>query len=141
MKKIDFYDVGNPIIQKDIDDFEAKFNIRLPQNYKKLLLRFNGGITSEDCIYIDGEEGSIGGFYSIKYGNILVEDAVENFHISQELIPSDCIPIGYDGFGNPYCISTNEEDYGKIYCWFFDMGEEEGRLMADSLEEFLGGEI
>ncbi len=53
MKKIEFYDVGNPIIQKDIDDFEAKFNIRLPQNYKKLLLRFNGGIPSEDCIYID----------------------------------------------------------------------------------------
>ncbi|MGV3599375.1 MAG: SMI1/KNR4 family protein [Bacteroidota bacterium] len=141
MKKIEFYDVGNLISPKDIDDFETNFNISLPPNYKKLLLKFNGGVPSDRILISNDEEVSVGGFYSIKYGNILLEDAIKNFQISQQLIPSDCIPIGYDGFGNPYCISTNDEDYGKIYCWFFDMGEEEGRLMADSLEEFLGGEI
>lgn len=141
MKKIDFYEVESPITSDDIINVEERFEIKLPENYKKLLLKFNGGVPSDHIVISDDEEVSIGGFYSIKYGNILLEDAIENFQISQELIPSDCIPIGYDGFGNPYCISTNEVDYGKIYCWFFDMGEEEGRLMAGSLEEFLGVEI
>lgn len=141
MKKLEFYEIEPPITNIDIGNIEERFAIKLPKNYKRLLLKFNGGIPSDYTAYSGGEEVSIGGFYSIKYGEILMEDAIKTFQITEKLIPTDCIPIGYDGFGNPYCISINEEDYGKIYCWFLDMGEEEGRLIADSLEEFLGVEI
>lgn len=141
MKKIEFYDVGNPIIQKDIDDFEAKFNIRLPQNYKKLLLRFNGGIPSEDCIYIEGEEGSIGGFYSLTGNEALLENVIADFQLIEDIIPKNYVPIAYDAFGNPYCISIDKKNYGEIFCWFLDTGDEEGTFVANTLEEFLGGEI
>lgn len=141
MKEITFYDTGSLITNLDIDNFEKKFNIIFPPNYRYLLLKFNGGIPSDDCIYIEGEEGSIGGFYSLKGNDILLENAIQDFQIIEKLIPKEYIPIAYDSFGNPYCIATYEKDYGKIFCWFLDSGDEEGTLIANSLEEFLGGEV
>lgn len=141
MKKIEFTEVEKSIENIDIIEFENKFNIKLPENYKRLMLKFNGGVPLDRVVYSDGDELTIGGFCSIKYGDILLENSIYDYQIREKIIPVGYIPVAYDAFDNTYSISINKIDYGKIYCRYFDTGDDEETLVADSLEEFLGGEF
>lgn len=131
---------------EDIIDFENNFNIKLPEDLKKILLKYNGGVlegnTMEDkFIFINGIKStySFSILYSIKYGTNTMEEAIDIYQITEEHIPREYLPFAEDQGGNPYTISTNEDDYGKIYIWFMDVGEPERVFVANSLEEFFTG--
>ena len=114
---------------KDIETFENENNRVLPENYKKLILKYNGG-------YVENSK-----FFrllnSIKYGNNTVEFIIKIHQILEDNIPKEYLPIASDWSDNEITISLKKgNDYGKIYGFYFDVDRVE--KIADSLEELLG---
>jgi len=105
------------------------------------LLLNNGGTIDKDVVYIEGEslDYSFGTLFSIKYGKNTLENVIDTLQITEQHIPREYIPFATGPGGNPYTISTKEEDYGKIYIWHMDVGEPERVFVANSLEEFFTG--
>lgn len=115
--------------QNDLNNFQETYNIQLPENYKKLILKYNGGYTDENE-YFDTLK-------SIKFGEIKVEDTINNHQIVERNIPINYLPIANDFSDNIICIDLeNGKDYGKIFCFYFDVDRVE--KIANSLEELLG---
>ena len=141
MAIVNFIQEESSITNNDIIDFESNLKVQLPEKYKTLLLKFNGGIPDTDEIFCNGEKDSIGCFFSIKYGSNLIEKYIHRLQEVEKLIPKEYIPIADSEGGNIYCISTKEKQVGQIFGWFLADGETEGIKLANDIEEFLGGEI
>ena len=115
--------------QNDLNYFQQEFDIHLPENYKQLILKYNGGYTNNNE-YFDTLK-------SIKFGEVKVEDTIKNHQIIENNIPINFLPIANDFSDNIICLNLqNGEDYGKIYCFYFDVDKLE--KIANSLEELLG---
>ncbi len=110
----------------ELASFEKEFKIKLPESYKDVILKNNGG--SPERRYFRG-----GGIYFryIKYGDNSLEKAIK---LLEDILPENFFPFAEYG-GTSYCISLNrDENYGKIY-WVTEDGESE--LVCDSFEEFM----
>ncbi len=131
MNKIVITDSEVNINKKDIQDFEKNYNLVLPENYKKFLLKYNGGQVDDDrCEDVQS-------FYSLKYGELTIDYVFENYCIIEPLLDKDYLPIG-NSYGNPItlCLKVGK-DYGKVIIFYFDR-DEEPVVIADSLEVLLG---
>ena len=132
MNKIIITDSEQAISMQDIADFEKKYDIDLPENYKKFLLKYNGG-------YIDDEDHDfLCSFNSLKHGELTLEYTIDTFCITEKLLDKEYLPIANTHSDNPITLCLKEgENYGKIIIFYFDR-DEEPDLAADSLEELLG---
>lgn len=128
--KIEFHDPEKRLMLEGITAFENHYNINLPDNYKKLISKYNGGL-------IEYSE-NIDTLLSIKYGKIKVEDMINIHQIIEQNIPNGYLPIALDWSDNPITINLNEGNQkGKIVKFYFDT-DEEPEVIANSLEELLG---
>src|SRR5690625_7782982 len=77
--------------QKYIEDFETRSNIELTDNYKRFLLKWNGGTPDVGVFIISEEVGlsTMNEFYSIggTYNNIEVYLDILNLRIPRCFIP------------------------------------------------------
>ena len=71
--------------QNDLNYFQQEFDIHLPENYKQLILKYNGGYTNNNE-YFDTLK-------SIKFGEVKVEDTIKNHQIIENNIPMNYLPI------------------------------------------------
>jgi cell wall assembly regulator SMI1 len=75
--------------------------------------------------------------FSLKFGELTIEDSIQYNQILENNIPLGYIPIGYTGTGNEITINVKDENkIGKIYLFRHD--ELIPILIANSLEELLG---
>jgi cell wall assembly regulator SMI1 len=124
-----FEQVEKKILAEDLNDFEKEQKIKLPLEYRKLILKYNGGYTENNSFFDT--------LKSIKYGSVTVEKAINVHQKWEQNIPINFLPIANDFSDNIICIKLDKgNDYGKIYCFYFDVN----RLskIANSLEELLG---
>jgi cell wall assembly regulator SMI1 len=129
MKKVKIEQPEKKLTSSEINDFEFKFNVVIPLNLKKLYLKYNGGLLSDE------DEFSYD-FASIKYGDFKLEGLIEDLQITEKTIPNNYLPFLISGVGNIITISLDENNQGKIYLFRYD--DLEPILMKNSLEEFLG---
>lgn len=124
---------------KEVEEFELKHDIKLPNQYVYFLLKSNGGCPHASTFKISDAEGEsvVNKFYGIgdMKGNL---DRV--FEILDGELPEGFISIGDDPAGNEICIGINEKYYGKIYLGIHDM-ESDDKLsnmffLAESFNEF-----
>ena len=146
MKNLKFEISEQKLTHEEIKEFEKEFKVKLPDSLVDILLSYNGGVLAgktmdEKIVYINGVKSaySFSTLYSIKYGVNTIDDAIDTLQITEQHIPKEEIPFADDQGGNQYTISTREEDYGKIYLWYMDVGEPERVFVANSLEEFFTG--
>lgn len=112
--------------------FEKEINLKLPQDYKKLILEYNGGTPEKE--YFRGKWVI---FDSIKYGKNPIEDNLKSF---KSILPKKLYPFGHDPGGWLFCLDLNEgEDYGKVYFYRMDenTAEDSKEFLANSFQEFL----
>ena len=129
---ITFQDTEQSLTIDDVRQFEIDTNIVLPENYKVLILKYNGGYT-EDSDYIDV-------LMSIKYGKQTVTSVINIHQNIEKNIPDGYFPFATDWSDNPITICLKEgSDYGKIFKFYFDT-DDEPKILANSLEDLLGVE-
>ncbi|GGG23214.1 hypothetical protein GCM10011344_24940 [Dokdonia pacifica] len=127
------FEIENELItQEELEEFEQQLDgLKLPEDYKAHMLKYNGGITIEDYICGDNENIKFMYFLPIKYGS----DTMENSLIAREdVLPINDIYIGAVR-GGELCMSLGENN-GSIYVFYSD-GE---RIdLASSFTEFING--
>lgn len=87
-------------------------------------------------------------YYHDKNNNLWELGAFDNFTSIYELTKEflekykrKLVPFAYDGGGWHFCLSFDEETYGKIIInrWTDHLPEEQFLVIADSFEEFING--
>jgi hypothetical protein len=151
MSRIENPNRHGPTSLEEINQFEARWSVVLPPEYKQFLLRSNGGMPVLDAFVIPGFHGrgsSLNSFYGIHDDapHHQLERALKTY---EDRVPDDLIPIAYDAFGNQICLGWKGERKGKVYFWDHeDELDEDGDfvtdyrnvyLVANSLQEFLDG--
>lgn len=117
---------GYKIKESLIINFEKKFDVKLPDDYKRFMLENNGGESDDDFIFE---------FYDdvIKKNNRSVIRCFFRIYENKEekvyddlgqicenmwgngIIDRKMLPIADDPGGNVICMSINNEDFGTIY--------------------------
>lgn len=111
--------------ESDIDVFETKNGIRLPESYREFLLKHNGGAPKQDTFVLPSHRErkmDVKIFYGIDHPNEFLQLQWQyDFH-HENLIDSafsDLFPVGNDSFGDPIYLDLSSERYGAVI--FFDM--------------------
>lgn len=136
-----------PLNSDRLKEFEHKFEMTLPNDYRDFLLTYNGGYPEPDGFWIQGMDGNgslVDRFLGIHGGEH--DNLLGYLEIYKERIPPNFLPIAHDPGGNLICMSVEGEDKGKIYFWDHeeeadpDQGETAGYqnvyLIADSFTDF-----
>ncbi|AQY49783.1 hypothetical protein PWEIH_02222 [Listeria weihenstephanensis FSL R9-0317] len=125
-----------------LEVFEKEHDIRFSTEYRKFLLNYNGGYPDKSTFKIKGEDGEYESILNVLYGIGEMYDNLEkNFDIFDELVDVGFVPIADDPGGNQICISINKENYGAIYFWEHELGNEDELenlfYIAANFDEFL----
>nr|WP_321229231.1 SMI1/KNR4 family protein [uncultured Psychroserpens sp.] len=113
----------------DIAHFEEQINRSLPESLKQLFLKYNGGVIEK----IEEEYD----FFSIKYGDLKMEDMINTLQVVEQIIPIEYLPFANSPIGHIVTFSLSDDDSsGKIFLFRHD--DLEPILISNSLEEFLG---
>jgi hypothetical protein len=132
------------ISEAELAAFEQQLSIRLPDDYRKFLLRYNAAKVRSNLFWIpaENEENSVRYFFGI-----CPEDDWGDLHSTrldyQGRVVPFLLPIGTDEDSSLICISIRSEDYGKIYFWErhqenMDAPDNSNvHWLADSFSEFL----
>lgn len=136
--KFDNTDVSN-----EVSNFEQKYDLQLPDSYKKFLLKYNGGNTPKSTFKINGVSSDIRAFYGFK-------NATKEYNFSylvemnyfEELLENHYLPIATDSFGNQIVITISEkseyEYLTKTLEEFFDNVKSK-KFVIRSIEERING--
>ncbi|WP_338553176.1 SMI1/KNR4 family protein [Paenibacillus sp. KS-LC4] len=131
-----------PITLEEINEFQQKLNLRLPEQYKNFLLESNGGDPSPSMFKISDEQGE--GVLNIFYGiGDMYSNLEEYIDIYEGRLPLGFIPIGNDPSGNVICLGLNEKYYSNIYFWDHEQESDNPDdmsnmfFLANDLNEFL----
>ena len=117
-------------ISKDtITEYEDIHGIKLPEQYRLFIEKYNGGETPKTSFNLNGVSSDLKGMYGIGKHKFSLEMVnIEESHGTSYL------PIGIDSFGNEILIDLRD---GTIT--FKNHENEKCRKIANSLKEFFNG--
>lgn len=114
------------------EDLEKKFNICLPEEYKKFLNKYNGGITPNTTLKIGKYSVYISAFYGIGRTNGIHNfDNLYKWGIMDNLLKIDMFPIATNISGDYYAISLSAKTYGEIYLYYHDLLGKNKKIFSD----------
>jgi hypothetical protein len=133
-----------PLSWDKLEEFEDRYQLTIPPQYRDFLLKHNGGSPVPDTIsFPDGSNTSsirlIYGIHNGPYWSTL-DWAFESYLGS---MPEEFIPFGEDPMGNVFIIAVKGNDLGKIYFWDHELASDQQpwyenlTWLADSFNEFL----
>ncbi len=136
-------DSKEKLSEKKIAEVETRLGINFPSEYKRFLLKHNGGYPTPSEFSLNGEKdkSNISYFLAIHEGES--SNLLSMANIMAERIPGDMLPIAYDDFGNLVLIGVTGLRLGQIFFWDHEQeNPEDGSAsltyLADSLPVFLG---
>ena len=129
--------------EKFLSAIEQYWEFNLPKDYRKFLLKYNGGYPCKKIFNFDDNSSVVDCFYGF------IKDFLKNILIKYRDMgiryPANTLAIGDDVFGNLILLSVKGVDRGKVYFWDHDCEAEDGvepdysnlTLIADSFDEFI----
>lgn len=132
-------DSEDPITREELDDFLATVSGNVPASYQDFMLSNNGGSPSPD-VFKSSEDDTgllVHQFYSIKYGDLLVENLLKIYHDLGR--PDYLLPFASDEGGNHFCINLKEGASGEICMFYTDGASDVPIPIASSFDAFLAG--
>ncbi|MFV0395301.1 MAG: SMI1/KNR4 family protein [Coprobacillaceae bacterium] len=121
------YDTSN--VKENINSFEDKYNFSFPEQYKKFLLKYNGGETPNTKFKMNKISSDIKGFYGL--GNAKMNyDFFIRTNTLREYMDKDVLPIASDSFGNDIVIGLSEDNH-RIYFSDHELGNKLTLLAND----------
>src|SRR5262245_38306228 len=140
-----------PASRSEIEAFEAEVGARLPDDYRRFLLRSNGGTLGGKYFFENAEAyvvvNSVGGFQA----SYSLRGARGCYQGHPARIPRALVWVMDDPGGNAVCLGVTGKHRGLVYFWVHDEepdpddwdGEVETapniRLLANSFTEFVAG--
>ena len=105
----------------NVELLESTYDIVLPDEYKKFLIKYNGGKTPETKFKINGVSSDIQGFFGL--GN--AEDSyhferLKNSVKMEEWLKSEMFPIAFNVFGDYIMIKVRNDKNKGIYFNYHD---------------------
>jgi hypothetical protein len=114
-------------------EFEEKYNLRLPKDYKTLLQKYNGVTLMGTSVY---------GIKTAENPFSLHECYVFEHYNVQNVMPLYLVPFSPDGRGNHYCFDTrfHNDDSCRVLFWQHDYAysaEDTPEVSNDSFTEWM----
>ncbi len=97
-------------------EFESKYQLHLPGDYRSFLLQYNGGRPSPSFFWIKPKEdgSNVDRFYGLY--DKLSPSSIETYMESERCgIPKAMMPIGDDGTGNFIAMGVRPQNLGNIF--------------------------
>lgn len=144
---MNFFDTGKKLTIGKINKFEKQINYKLPEEYVKFLLEYNGGIPEKTVFVfdVDGkeEDSVIQIFYSIDNEDKLYDlFTVYEAMVEDEEIQGYFLPIAEDEFGNNICIGLQNDNIGQIFfCDHEEDASEKMQFVSNNLNDFINALI
>ena len=127
----------NTNIEEHITQLEKQYKIVLPEEYKRFLLKYNGGETPDTKFRINKVSSDVRAFYGLgnadKYYNF--QKLIDNMNILEDYIEDDMLPIATTDYGDVITIGIGKEENGCIFFKYHDRGKKYIKL-ADTICEF-----
>ena len=136
-----------PLSPSRLEEVESRPVIKLPRDYRALLLAHNGGRPIPDAFRMSGRWEMVDRFLGIHEGehdNLL--DYVKAYagRLSPELLP-----MAHDAFGSLICLAVRGPEHGGVYFWDHEWEAERGQppghdnitCAAESFDAFLAALI
>ena len=124
------FDITN--IENKVSGFEIHNNVRLPEQYRKFLLKYNGGDTPDTTFKMKARrKEDVMTFYGLGVGVI----KLDRHPYFIELMKNGFLSIAEDCFGNEYFIGVAKTNYGKIY--FYDHERQSVELARNDFNSFV----
>jgi cell wall assembly regulator SMI1 len=119
---VTFSNTEKSITSIDIDEIETYIGLKFPEEYRKHLLKFNGGQCTPNVFHFleKGKPSSscIDWFLAIYEGeNDNLKDYIDILKKDEKRMPTHIVPIAHDPGGNQICLSCGIQDYGYVYFW------------------------
>lgn len=128
----------NTNIEEYITQLEKQYSIVLPEEYKRFLLKYNGGMTPKTKFRINKISSDVRAFYGLgnadKYYNF--QKLIDNMNILEDYIEDSMLPIATTVSGDDITIGIGKEENGSIFFKYHDRGKKYIKL-ADTLCEFV----
>lgn len=112
---------NNTNIDKYINDFQTKYKVIIPPEYKNFLLKYNGGKTPESKFKIGKISSDIRGFYGLgECEDNLDYLYLEKIHVLQDFLNDNYLPIAVNSFGDYIVIDINVDNKEGVYFYYHD---------------------
>jgi hypothetical protein len=132
------------ITDSDLDAVEQELGFQFPQQFRDLYLQYNGGQPERGKRRFENDEGSwiFHGFLPIRHQSGPVSILERSFYmvrVKNQSVPEFLVPFGFDDFGNYFCFSTRDTDFGAVYFCVMDARDPRrlAKFLTGSLNEFL----
>jgi hypothetical protein len=113
---------------EEIADFENRFALKLPDNYRQFILHSNGGVPSSIYYLENGADIVLNEILPLKNSLLSVESYLDDLEGKYPQM----IPFAEDAFGNLIMLSCNSESL-----YFLDHETEELRTLGTDFSNFL----
>lgn len=108
-------------IEHCVQKFEREYKFMFPEEYKRFLLRYNGGKTPESSFKLNKIYSNIDGFYGLGQAEMYFHyDIFAKGGKLIEYINDEVIPIATNCFGDYIVIGIGRSNNGKIYFYYHD---------------------
>lgn len=146
MSKVAFSESWSKVNERGISRIEDRLQLQFPPQYKKFLLRQNGGIPRPGILIIDEKEYKISLFYSIGGGqdkDICYAQKRANLFLSTHFSGEErknyegFLIIAEDSHGNYIFLGTDGDTEGHVYHFDKKAKIEPLTLLSNSFSEFI----
>ncbi len=139
--------VGAPIDETTVRQFEQTVGADIPTDYRDFLLKNNGGKPTPNVFDIPQENNAsvLREFFGLNGAKTSKFQA--KLETYKDRYPADMLPIGSDPSGNLVLLSVTGTEKGKVYFWDHELEADDERqpyyeniyLISNSFAEFLEG--
>ncbi len=135
-----------PTNQHAIELFQRFIGKKLPKDYVKFLLDYNGGSPVPNAFdFEDGSSSSSVRYFHGLRKNVDEDDLLRNIDLYKDRTPADFLPIASDFGGNKIAMAVSGQYYGRLFFWDHENEVDEGSLaemqnmslIANSFSAFL----
>lgn len=114
-----------------VNDLEREFGVELDEDYRKFLVKYNGGDTPNTEVKTKGFSSDLRYLFGIN-----VKKNIGDYLQIPMWQKIKCVPIGEDSWGNYYAIGTEGIEKGNIFFCDHEKGFDRFKI-SDSFGQFL----
>jgi hypothetical protein len=111
---------GPRLSESDISNIEIRFGVVLPEQYRRFLIDFNGGIPTPDIVDIEdlpGGSADVQVFFGIGRSPESSNIEWNLVTLAERLKKMLLLPIASDSGGSVFCLCLQGHDHGAVlYC-------------------------